>query len=192
MQYPKSTQPLPEHAKKVFEGILFSVWQWEQKMFDGSVATFEKISRNSSVGILAFTKDKKIILTIQEQPGIAQFVSLVGGIVDRGEDVLAAAHRELLEETGCTTQDMELWYSFQPVTKLEWPIYIFVARNCEQVAPLKLDAGEKIQLQFSSWEEFLRIIYTEEFRDEDIALKLLRLKDDPEKLRVLEQFLFGK
>ncbi|MBP7842803.1 NUDIX hydrolase [Candidatus Woesebacteria bacterium] len=190
MQYPKSTQPLPEHAKKVFEGILFSVWQWEQKMFDGSVATFEKVSRNSSVGIFAFTKDKKIILTVQEQPGIQQFVSLVGGIVDQGEDVLESAHRELLEETGCVTRDIEFWYSVQPVTKVEWPVYMFVARNCEQVAPLKLDAGEKIQLQFASWDEFLQIIHKDEFRDKEVALKLLRLKDNPEKLKELEKFLF--
>lgn len=191
MQYPKSTQPLPGHAKKVFEGILFTVWQWEQKMFDGSVAIFEKASRNSSVGIFAVTKDKKVILTVQEQPGIQQFVSLVGGIVDPGEDALVCAHRELLEETGCVTQDIEFWYSVQPVTKVEWPVYMFVARNCEQVAPLKLDAGEKIRLQFASWEEFLQIIHKDEFRDKEVALKLLRLKADPEQLRALELFLFG-
>lgn len=192
MDYPKSTQPLPQYAKKVFEGILFTVWQWEQKMFDGTVATFEKVSRNASVGIFAFSKDKKIILTIQEQPGIEQFMSLVGGVVDLGEDIVASAHRELLEETGCVTQDMELWYSVQPVTKVEWPIYIFVARNCEQVAPLSLDAGEKIKLQFASWEEFLQLIYKDEFRDSEISLKLLRLKENPEKLKELENFLFGE
>ncbi len=190
MEYPKSTQPIPQHAKKVFQGVLFSVWQWEQKMFDGTIQTFEKVSRNSSVGIFAFTKDKKIILTVQEQPGIQQFISLVGGIVDAGEEIIASAHRELLEETGYITQDMEFWYSVQPVTKVEWPVYMFVARNCEQTAPLKLDAGEKIRVEYATWAEFLEVIHSDEFRDKELALHLLRIKNNPEKLRELESFLF--
>lgn len=28
---------------------MFDVWQWEQKMFDGSVKTFERISREHTV-----------------------------------------------------------------------------------------------------------------------------------------------
>lgn len=190
MEYPKSSQPLPKHAQKVFEGVLFSVWQWEQKMFDGTVKTFEKVSRNPSVGIFAITKDKKIILTVQEQPGIAQFTSLVGGVVDPGEDIITCAKRELLEETGCATNNIEFWYSVQPVTKVEWPIYMFVARDCEQVAPLHLDSGEKISLKYVTWNEFLEIIYTEEFRDDELALYLLKLKKNPEKLKKLEKFLF--
>ena len=115
------------------------VWQWQQKMFDGSVQTFEKVSRRASVGVLPITKDKKIILTIQEQPNMQEFISLVGGVVDPGEEIEDAAHRELLEESGNKTADLELWYSVQPVTKVEWPIYLYVARNCEKVAESNLN-----------------------------------------------------
>lgn len=190
MEYPKSLQPLPDHAKKVFEGVLFTVWQWEQKMFDGSVATFEKVSRNSSVGIFPVTKDKKIILTVQEQPGIKQFMSLVGGVVDPGEEIVACAHRELMEEVGATAKRMDFWYSIQPVTKVEWPIYLFVSRECEIVAPIKLDAGEKILTKLVTWDEFLEIICLEEFRDVETALMILRLQKDPKKFKELERFLF--
>jgi len=192
MDYPKSLQPLPSHAKKVFEGIIFDVWQWQQEMFDGSIQTFEKVSRSSSVGIFPITKDGKIVLTIQEQPNMDEFISLVGGIVDVGEDVLAAAHRELLEETGSKTSDMELWYSVQPVTKVEWPIYVYVARNCEKIADLNLDAGEKIKLKYVTWEEFLEIIYLDEFRDKELTLYLLKLMKDKQKFKELENFLFQR
>ncbi|KKP89624.1 MAG: NUDIX hydrolase [Candidatus Moranbacteria bacterium GW2011_GWC2_37_73] len=36
IEKPKSTQLIPEHAKKVFSGTFFDVYQWEQEMFDGS------------------------------------------------------------------------------------------------------------------------------------------------------------
>lgn len=189
MEYPKSSQPLPQHAKKVFEGVLFNVWQWEQKMFDGSVKTFEKASRQASVSIFPVTKDKKIILTVQEQPGIEKFVSLVGGVVDLGEDIIDCAHRELVEEIGAKTTNMDYWYSVQPVTKVEWPIYMFVARNCEIVSPTNLDSGEKISTKYVTWDEFLEIIRSEEFRDEEVALKLLRLESDPVKFKELKNFL---
>jgi ADP-ribose pyrophosphatase len=189
MDYPKSTQPLPSHAKKVFEGTIFNVWQWEQKMFDGSVEIFEKVSRRSSVGIFAVTKDKKIILTKQEQPGIEPFVSLVGGIVDPEEDIVDCAHRELLEEAGCVTPNMDFWYSVQPVTKVEWSVYMFVARDCEKVADLNLDAGEKIKLIYVTWDEFMTIVHTDNFRDKEVALKILQLKADEKKFQELKDFL---
>lgn len=192
MQHPQSSQPLPSHAKKVFQGILFDVWQWEQKMFDGSVQTFEKVSRRPSVGVLPITANNKIILTIQEQPGMNEFISLVGGIVDPGEDITTAAHRELLEEVGATTSDLEFWYSIQPVTKVEWPIYTFVARNCQTVTQSTPDAGEKIKLKEVSWQEFLDIIYLENFRDKELSLYLMKLMRHTEKLQELEKFLFNE
>lgn len=40
---PKSKQPIPSFAKKVFKGIMFDVYQWQQKMFEGKLETFEKM-----------------------------------------------------------------------------------------------------------------------------------------------------
>ena len=31
---------LPEQAKKVFDGEIFDVYQWDQEMYDGSTETF--------------------------------------------------------------------------------------------------------------------------------------------------------
>ena len=191
MQYPKSLQPLPKHARKVFEGTLFSVWQWEQQLFDGSTQIFEKVSRSPSVGVLPVTTDNKIILTVQEQPGMAEFTSLVGGVVDPGENVTQAAHRELLEEAGVTAAELELWYSVQPVTKIEWPIYLFIARGCKRVAEMQLDPGEKIELRYVTWEEFLEVIYLETFRDQEVALRILKLLRNKTQLQELKDFIFG-
>src|SRR6266567_4147904 len=100
IEKPKSRQPIPENAKKVFEGEIFDVFQWEQEMFDGSRKTFEKVERPDTANIIAFTEDGKVIILDQEQPGKDKFVSLPGGRIDEGENPLEAAKRELLEETG--------------------------------------------------------------------------------------------
>jgi hypothetical protein len=43
---PISKQPIPNHARIVFHGQLFDVYQWEQKLFNGKTAIFEKIKRS--------------------------------------------------------------------------------------------------------------------------------------------------
>ena len=53
---PKSSQPIPENAKKVFTGQVFDVYQWEQEMFDGSKATFECKSLNDAVNFILMHK----------------------------------------------------------------------------------------------------------------------------------------
>ena len=174
--YQKSSlkQPLPEGAQKVFAGIMFDVYQWQQEMFDGTKETFEKVTRDDSVGVLAITEDEHIILTRQQQPGMKSFTSLVGGIVDPGEDPLVAAKRELLEESGMIAQDWQLWFHSQPSAKIDWNIYQYIARGCKKVQEQVLDAGEKIELVVLSFEQFLEAIAQPEFRDSEVKNQVLQ------------------
>src|SRR3989344_9504870 len=109
IQRPKSKQPMPDNAKRVFKGVIFDVYQWEQEMFDGSKATFEKLKRPDTVVIFGVLPDGKIILTEQEQPSKEPFIGATGGRVDEGEEILAAAKRELLEESGYEAEEFILW-----------------------------------------------------------------------------------
>lgn len=179
---PLSKQPLPSNAKKVFSGILFDVYQWEQQLFDGTVTTFEKLKRNDTVGVIAVTREKKIILTKQEQPGMSPFIGTAGGIVDDNEEVFAAAERELLEETGYKSLQWELYRAVQPTTKIDWAIFIFIARNCEKVADIHPDAGEKVAVLEVDFNEFMKMIRNEEFRDSELALHLLRQSPDEQEI----------
>ncbi len=173
---PQSNQPLPSHAKKVFQGKLFSVYQWEQEMYDGSKETFEKIARRDTVGVIAVTEDKKILVTYQEQPSIKPFIGLPGGIIDEGEKPFSAAQRELLEETGYTSNEWELFNAVQPTTKIDWAIFIFVARECKKIQEPHLDAGEKIEIQEVTFDEFITLAANPNFRDKELALKILRIQ----------------
>jgi hypothetical protein len=85
---------IPEHAKKVFQGEIFEVWQWEQKLYDGSSQTFEMLRRADSTIVIAVTEEKTIVITEQMQPNWERpLVSLPGGIVEHDEDALSAAKR---------------------------------------------------------------------------------------------------
>ncbi|EKE18839.1 MAG: NUDIX hydrolase [uncultured bacterium] len=171
---PKSSQPIPDHAEKVFEGKMFDVYQWKQEMYDGSTKIFEKAQRPDTTDVIAFTEEGKIIVLDQEQPGKERFFSLPGGRIEEGEDPMDSARRELTEETGYECGEIELWHSSQPVGKLEWAMYFFVARNCKKIAQQNLDGGEKIKVMLVSVDEFLDMIFSQKMKASEIILKILK------------------
>ncbi|MBI2610112.1 NUDIX hydrolase [Candidatus Giovannonibacteria bacterium] len=187
---PESKQPLPENAKRVFKGIIFDVYQWEQELFDGSKAIFEKLKRPDTVVIIPVLENGNILVSRQEQPGKKMInFGLFGGMVDEGESPLKAAKRELLEESGYISEEWELFDSIQPMSKIEWAIYTYIARKCRKVQEQKLEAGEKIEIKEFSFEEFINLIFTEDFYDAELKLKLLDAKLNPTKMDEFKSFL---
>src|SRR5437868_13556711 len=110
---------IPPEAKLVFSGILFDVYQWQQKMFDGSFETFEMLKRPDTVEIIA-TNGDKVYMSHQSQPNKANFYSLFGGRKEKGEEPLECAKRELLEESGMSSNNWELYKEYKPLHKIEW------------------------------------------------------------------------
>jgi ADP-ribose pyrophosphatase len=167
---------VPPKAKRVFKGIIFDVYQWQQKMFDGSQKTFEIIKKNYTAEVIAI-KDGKIVLSHQSQPTKKDFYAIFGGRINEGEEPLAAAKRELLEESGMTSDTWELYKIYQPVYKLDWDVYIYIAKNCKKTADLKLDSGEKSETKTCSFAEFVDIVLSDKYWGDELVLDVLRMKD---------------
>lgn len=187
IQRPLSNQPMPANARCVFKGILFDVYQWEQELFDGTTSVFEKLKRPDTVIVLPVLPDGNIILNQQEQPGQKPFIAAPGGRVDLGEDVVTAAKRELLEESGHTAETLTLWCAHQPTTKIDYAVFVFVAKNITKVADLALDAGEKIQLKTVSLDELIDIGMNSDFAGEEAAKRFTVAKYLPEKRAELHE-----
>ncbi|HZE86963.1 MAG TPA: NUDIX domain-containing protein [Methylomirabilota bacterium] len=168
---------IPPQAKKVFQGVIFSVYQWEQEMFDGSKATFEMLKRPNTIEILA-TQGDKILMSHQSQPNKLNYYSLFGGRAEEGEDPLVTAKRELLEESGLVSKDWDLFKIYEPYHKIDWQIYLYIARNCRKESEPKLDAGEKIEIINCTFEEFLKIVTADDYWGTELALDILKMKEN--------------
>ncbi len=163
----------PEHAKCVFKGQIFDVYQWEQKMFDGSTAIFERIRRPDSALVIAM-QGEMVFYAKQEQPHTSEYSSLIGGRVDEGEDTLEAVKRELLEEAGMASDDWSLLSETSFPGKIDWDMYIYVARDCKKIAEPKLDAGEKIEICSCHIDKFLTEVITgDDFYERDLRNEIL-------------------
>jgi len=170
-------QTIPDQAKKVFSGVIFDTYQWEQIMFDGSTATFEMLKRMSTVSILATTSEKHVLLAHQQQPHHKDFISLPGGKQDQGETPLQTAKRELQEESGYTSNEWELYKSYNPYNKIDWEVFVYIAKNCKKTHPQQLDPGEKITISAVSFEEFIQTVTTNSnFHGHEILEDVLRMQ----------------
>jgi ADP-ribose pyrophosphatase len=146
VERPKSVQRRPSTANLVFNGVLFDVWQWEQTLFDGTKALFETLSRPDTVLILPVTNDAHVILAKETQPGMPTKLQALGGRIELGELPEDAARRELLEESGYIADELRLWDAWQPVNKIDWAVYLYVAHGLNVSSDVNLDAGEMITL----------------------------------------------
>ncbi len=182
---------IPAHAKKVFQGEIFSVYQWPQEMYDGSTVTFEALKRTGTIQIIG-TLEGHVLLSHESQPTKPLSYTFLGGRQEENEDPLVTAKRELLEESGMTSEDWELYKVFENHGKINWTTYLFIARNCRKVQDPNLDPGEKIEVVKVPFEKFLDIISSENFWGQNVANEILRTRLDEKKLATLKQKLFPK
>lgn len=180
-----------EEMKKVFEGEIFSVWQWDQKLFDGSIKVFEKITRTDAVRIIGVMPDKTIVFVWDDQPNRSPVFSLPGGQVDANEYPEKAAQREFLEETGYEAKKINPLFSYEPAGRVEYTIHFFIAQNLEKISEPQHNAEERMSLQFLSFEEFLALGQDENLRDMRLRIMLLEAQLDPQKRKELEEKLYG-
>lgn len=169
IERPSSPQKTPDTLEKVFTGKIFDVYQWQQEMFDGSFQTFEKVKRPDTVVIFPILDNGNILLLEQEQPGKPSFIGGAGGRMNEGEDVLEAAKREFLEETGYEASDYILWKAEHPQTKIDWVVYFFIAKGCKKIVDQSLDSGEKVCLKPVSFDTFISLARDKKFREVEIV-----------------------
>ena len=180
---------IPSNAKIVYKGILYDVYQWEQVLFDGTKEIFEGLRRKPSVQVIAVINDKLVLLE-EEQPNIGKFLAVPGGVLEDEETPEEAAKRELLEETGCISDEIVFWKKHDFSVDIEWGTHYFIAKNCKKVTQPSPDPGERFELKEVTFEEFLKKTTSEAFRNKHLSNIIGLIKLDKKKVEEFKKQLF--
>jgi len=134
---------------RVFEGILYDVYQWQQKTFDDNHAIHEMLRRQDTVLVIGIDGDRAMIVN-DTQPHRGMLVGFPGGRVSHEDSsTLEAAQRETREETGVSFAHWKLVAVVQPATKVEHFVYAYIAWGVTARDKPMLDAGgEKIDVRW--------------------------------------------
>jgi ADP-ribose pyrophosphatase len=166
-------------SKVVFKGKVFSVFRDEVIEPTGVENVREIIRHNGSVVILAVDESKNpadpdVILERQYRHAARQFLlELPAGRVEPGESTLAAAKREMIEETGYRAKRWTLLtkYFASPGFLGEW-MQIYLAREIRD-GKAQPEADEQIDVLRMPLSEALRLVAENKIHDGKTLIGLM-------------------
>lgn len=116
---------------------------------NGREAGFFVLSAPDWINVMAVTPDEEFVLVRQYRHGTKRFtLEVPGGMVDPGETPLAAAKRELLEESGYAADEWVPIGAVEPNPAiLDNRCHTFLAVDARKVAEPSPDGNEEFELE---------------------------------------------
>ncbi len=113
------------------------------------------------VNVVALTPDRQLVLVRQFRFGLNDFsVEIPGGVMDRGEDAVAAGVRELREETGYVGTTARLLGVVHPNPAMQNNrCHLVLVENARREARLEWDSDEEFEILTRPVDEVYQLAY---------------------------------
>jgi ADP-ribose pyrophosphatase len=145
-------------TQSIFEGKVITLQVDTVELPDGSTGKREIVKHPGAVAVLALHEGKMLVVDQYRQAMGRCEVEIPAGKLERGEDPMEAAGRELREETGYTAKSLKLLHSFYTSPGFaDEIIHLYVAEELE-LGEMEPDEDEFLELFEVTLEEAQTLI----------------------------------
>ena len=150
-----------KNSETVLDTPFVSVTKHEALLPDGNVIPdFYTVTIPDAALIVAITKDQRILLKREYRIACqSDVIECPAGMVEKGEQPLETAKRELLEETGFVSDHwIYLGPTWESTSKLTNRMHLFLAKGAVKTGSQHLDANEHLSVLAVSLEEAVDMV----------------------------------
>ena len=151
--------------KKIYDGKILGLSVYDGKI-EGRKVRREMIEHRGAAAMLAFDEDNKVILVKQHRFPHGYVLEIPAGTLEKKEEPINCAFRELEEETGYRARKMTPLITYYPSIGYNTEvIHCFVASRLKKVTDLKLDDDEILSVIKIDMKKLLRMIKSGKIQD---------------------------
>lgn len=164
--------------KLVYEGSIINMYKDRVQVPNGNIVDWDFIGHKGAAAVLPVTDDGKLLLVKQWRNALDRFTIEIpaGGLEGADEPMIHCAARELEEETGYKSDNLNFLVSLRTtVAFCNERIDIFVARDLVKTSQ-KLDEDENIEVMAYDMEELLDMIRKGSMQDSKTVSAVLAYK----------------
>lgn len=163
-----------EHRETLLQASRFRVDRVTYALPDQRVVHREVIQHSGAVVILPVLDDGRVCLIRNYRVAVDQeLIELPAGTLEPGEPPIETARRELLEETGYRTDDIQpLMQLLMSPGILHERMYVFVAKRLT-AGPPQREAGEEIENLLLNPHEIAKLLFENVIQDSKTVSALL-------------------
>lgn len=158
---------------KIYEGKILGLSVYDGKIENRKVKR-EIIKHRGAVAMLAFDEDEKVILVKQHRFPHGYVLEIPAGTLEKKEETVKCAFRELGEETGYRAKKMTPLITYYPSIGYNAEIiHCFVASGLKKISDLKLNKDEILSVVKIDFKKVLSMIKTGKIQDSKTICAIL-------------------
>ena len=144
-------------SQDTYTGKFIKIITEKYQLPNNKIIKRERIEKNinkEAVIIIAITEQNKYLLVIQNRVKNIVSIEFPSGYIEENESIKAAASRELQEETGYYSNNIEIIDNYYSAIGIDSSIVnIVIAYNCQKITTQALGESEYINFSEFTYEE---------------------------------------
>ncbi len=142
-----------------YRGVRYAMHLVKERLPSGTIAERDVVRHPGAAVVLPILDDGRVVLVVQHRTALGgDLIELPAGVLEPGEQPLAAAARELEEETGYRARSIEPLLVFYPTPGFcDERMHIFLATGLEPTQQ-NLDEDEFIHISIRSLDEARQLV----------------------------------